>query len=157
MTRDELEQQLWELEYGLLSEEEAVALRDQIASDPELAQLHQRVRSNSSLVAQAAKIDAPRIKLRIPRSEEEAAPIGSSAAGAPAARTASTAYSLRIRRGANWSLSIATSLLIGLFVWNSWPNARPNRELAEFQQADAKQADVKVPILITVDAPTRLS
>jgi 5-hydroxyisourate hydrolase-like protein (transthyretin family) len=147
MTRDELEQQLWELEYGLISEEDAAALRAQIASDPEVAQLQQRVRANSLLVAQAAKIDAPRIKLRIPRSEEDAVAVSASAA-----RSSTSGYSVRIRRVANWSLSIATSLLIGLFVWTALPSTRPGREIAEFQQADAT-----VPIVIKVDTPARLS
>ena len=32
---DDLEQKLWELEYGLLSDDEASALRERIAAEPE--------------------------------------------------------------------------------------------------------------------------
>src|SRR5687768_7531521 len=99
MTPDELEQRLWELEYGLLPDDEAAALRARIDSDPEVARTQQRVLANSKILAQAAKVDAPLVRFRIPQSDDQTELSQS--------RDQSIAgdFARRIRRIANWSLS----------------------------------------------------
>ena len=47
MNREELNQQLWDLVYGLLSEREAAEMNERITSDPEVARAYNIVRSKN--------------------------------------------------------------------------------------------------------------
>ena len=60
--KQDLEQQLWELVYELLPEEDAVALRRRITSEPDVARAYAEVKLQSEWVAQATRYDADRIK-----------------------------------------------------------------------------------------------
>ena len=51
MTHDELEQRLWELEYGLLTDEEGAALRERISAEPDVAQSYGRIRAQLALLS----------------------------------------------------------------------------------------------------------
>ena len=48
---------MWDLVYGLLSEEESQALITRIKSEPDAARLYAEVRLEADLVAQAARIE----------------------------------------------------------------------------------------------------
>ena len=55
MNREELNQQLWDLVYGLLSEREAAEMNERITSDPEVARAYAEVALQAELVAEAAE------------------------------------------------------------------------------------------------------
>ena len=72
--RDELEQQIWEFVYGLLPEDEAAAVRRRIAAEPDVARLHDGVRRQAALLAEAAKLELPPIPLQRPGSRKTRRP-----------------------------------------------------------------------------------
>ena len=51
--RDELEQQLWEFAFDLLTPEEAEAVRRRITSEPDAARLYAEVKLQTEIVAEA--------------------------------------------------------------------------------------------------------
>ncbi len=59
-----LVQQLWDLSYGLLDDEEAARLLDQVDRDPEVAALHEQVQRDVKKLAIAARWDAAAIPWR---------------------------------------------------------------------------------------------
>lgn len=65
--REELEQQIWEFVYGLLPDDEADALRRQLADDAEAARLYDEIRRRAGMLAQAAKLELPPIALVPPQ------------------------------------------------------------------------------------------
>lgn len=107
--RDQLEQQIWEFVYDLLSEDEAAALRRRIAAEPEVRQLYDDVRRQAALLAEAAKLELPPIRLSPPGADDttpaaDAAPMPASTAAMPTARSA--------RRWINWAVGLAASALL---------------------------------------------
>ena len=62
----EIRQQLIELIYDLLPEDEKLALLDRISSDPEVARAYSEARLESDAMAKAAKLEAPQVKLELP-------------------------------------------------------------------------------------------
>lgn len=104
---DELEQLLWELEYELLPEEEANALRERISSDPEIASLYARVREQVTLVADAARVTVPRIALQKTQTDDaqRAATLGNPDVGSSR---------MGWRQATNWMIGVAATLLMGL-------------------------------------------
>ena len=56
---EQLQQQLMELVYGLLDEDETNALCEQITSDPQMARAYAKVKLQCDLVGRAARIDTP--------------------------------------------------------------------------------------------------
>lgn len=165
MTHDDLEQRLWELEYGLLPAEEAAALREEIALDPEAIQLHTRVRARSSMVAEAARIEGPRQPLRA----DVVAPSPSAVVFPIIPGSSSSPVSARIKRQANWTLGLASSLLVALLGWMGWQNASPDSELVTNSSrgpardeslapaSPAAKSSPQRPTMITFYAPARLS
>jgi len=91
--RDELEQQIWEFVYDLLPQDEAEALRQRIAAEPDVARLHADVRRKAAILAQAARLELPPIALAPP----------DASVGSPADPT---------RHWANWVVALAASLLL---------------------------------------------
>lgn len=61
----EIEQQLWELVYGLLSEEETRELQQRIRSDRQLARKYAEICLQADLVASASKLPAPPAELSV--------------------------------------------------------------------------------------------
>ena len=107
--RDELEQQIWEFVYDLLPQDEAAALRRRIAAEPDVARVHDGVRRQVALLAEAAKLELPPIPLQRPDAEDSTpaaddAPLPASTAVKPAARSA--------RRWVNWAVGLAASGLL---------------------------------------------
>ncbi len=106
----ELEQQLWELVYELLPEQEAAAIRQRISSEPDVARAYAEVKLQTEILAQAAKPELPVTVLQRPVSDgaasrdETTTPV----AGPPTSAWSTTA------RTANWLLGLAAMLLMGL-------------------------------------------
>ena len=62
-TSDDLQQQLFEFIYDLLPENEAALLNERITSEPEVARAYAKARQEADLLAKAAKLHAPPIRL----------------------------------------------------------------------------------------------
>ena len=86
--QNNLEPQLWELVYGLLTPEEAAILRRQITSDPAVARRYAEIRLQADLVASAAKIEVPAANLEVPGTTAGKKRTGKSAAAAPVSNLA---------------------------------------------------------------------
>lgn len=106
--RDELEAQIWEFVYGLLPDDEADALRRQLAADADAARLCDEVRRRAALLARAARCELPPIPL-VP----------------PAASVRSSA-----RRWTNWAVALAASLLLCFLGYASFRTRALERSLA---------------------------
>lgn len=123
--RDELEQQIWEFVYDLLPEDEAAAVRRRIAAESEVARLHDEVRRQVALLAEAAKLELPPIPLPHPDAEDAApahdAPMPASTVAKPAARSA--------RRWVNWAVGLAASGLLCYLGWASFQTGWPGRSV----------------------------
>ena len=65
-SNERLFQQLLELEHGLLDESEALALRQRIQTEAEVAQVHAKVLHACGLLAEAAIVDVPSMEFRKP-------------------------------------------------------------------------------------------
>lgn len=109
-------QRLLELVYELLTEEEAAELRAGVAADPNLAQMQAEAAQAARLFAEAARLEMPRIELRLPHR-----PAGPRPASGPSqsARKASRANGAaqkpqlrRLTRGANWAVAIGSLILL---------------------------------------------
>ncbi len=97
-------QQLLELVYDLVAEPQAAELRARIESDPDVAQAYAEARRTAGVLADAARLEAPRVDFRrLPR------------AHAPREAARGRAARLRVSpwaRGANWAVSIAATVLL---------------------------------------------
>lgn len=96
-------QQLLELVYDLLDDEQAALLRRRIESEPELAAAWAEARRTAALFADAARVESPKVELR--RIERVAA------AATVRARPARDRVS-PWTRGANWAVSLAATILL---------------------------------------------
>jgi len=106
--RDQLEQQIWELVYGLLPEDEAAALRRRIAAEPDVTRRYDEVRRQAALLAEAARLELPPIPLQPPGAEDAAPAAGD--APTPASTVAKPAPG-PARRWVNWAVGLAASAL----------------------------------------------
>jgi len=75
----EIEQQLWELVYGLLSEEETRELQQRIRSDRQLARKYAEICLQADLVASASKLPAPPAELSVSAIDPTSKPAAKSA------------------------------------------------------------------------------
>jgi hypothetical protein len=105
-SHDGLEQQIWELVYDLLPEDEAEQLRQRVCSDPQLARLYADVKLKSQLVAEATRIQGPRQVLSRPDRGTRAG-VRSAFRG-----SASSPWVHRIRDAAPWLIAAAAALLL---------------------------------------------
>jgi hypothetical protein len=106
--KQELEQQLWELVYELLPEEEAEALRHRITSEPDVARAYAEVKLQSELIAQALRHEAEQIKFAPPAADSGASAVEPLAG---AARSLSATRS-RVARVVHGVLSLAAVALL---------------------------------------------
>lgn len=128
----QLHQQLLELAYGLLAEDEAQSLRQRIAADAALAAAWGRVQQEQRLLAAASRVEAPPISLATNVPADGAAQVPHSPV-APAARSGSSSPTTQPRVGAAaWSawhgvLGLATAALllltVGNFAWDRYEMA----------------------------------
>src|SRR6478609_817490 len=100
MTTDskQLRESMWDLVYGLLSDEERQALVARIKSEPDAARMYSEVKLEAGLVAQAARVEDSSISLKA--DEETAA--GQKRARAISTRGVGGRLGADIHRGAAW-------------------------------------------------------
>jgi len=121
-TSNELRQQLLELVYDLLGEEETAELRRRIDTDPEVARQYAEVRDASRLLAEAARLDAPAVPLQAPTAETApklvaaAAPLPTTSVPTAVVTPASAVELAPMARGVNILIAVAASLLFLLSV-----------------------------------------
>src|SRR6476646_2806523 len=121
----QLQAAMWDLVYGLLSDDERQALIARIKSDPDAARLYAKVLLEADLVAEAARVEDSSIALR-PANAPPAAPLNRpTPAASPIAVSGPTKSKVELHRGGAWLAgAAATALAILLAVGLSWP--RPN-------------------------------
>lgn len=114
MSSPEMRDQLLELIFGLLADEQAAELRARIAADAELARAYEEVRETAAVLGEAARLQSPRIALARPAT-------GTPADIAPpsASRSAETGPP-PWSRGAHWFVAAASGVLflLSLVGWN---------------------------------------
>ena len=115
-------QRLLELTYDLLPEREAAELRDRIASEPELAEAHAQARRTAELLAEAARLQAPRIKLpKVPEDTMSVQPESDSTGERPRPAARSNArHAAPWARGANWAVGVTAGVLLLLALGSYW-------------------------------------
>ncbi len=113
----ELRESMWDLVYGLLSDEERQALVARIKSEPDAARLYAEVRLEADLVAQAARVEDSSVTLK---ADPDA--VGNQVAKKVAlARGMIPRSRADFHRGAAWLAGFATMALAGLLaVGLSW-------------------------------------
>jgi hypothetical protein len=97
-------QQLLELVYDLLAAPQAAELRRRIESEPELAEAYVEARRTAGLLAEAARVEAPKVDYR----RTQRSQVSATAPRGRPSRTRSSPWA----RGANWAVSIAASVLL---------------------------------------------
>lgn len=111
----DIQDQMLELIYGLLADNEAERLRAKIGSDAELARLYEQVRETAAILGDAARLQSPRLVLARPPAVAPA-----SGEPPPAWRIVEAAGPPPWSRGAYWAVTAAASILILLsaFGWS---------------------------------------
>lgn len=118
-TSNELRQQLLELVYDLLGEEETAELRRRIDTDPEVARQYAEVREASRLLAEAARLDAPAVSLQAPTAETAPKLVAAAAPLPTAVVTPAPTPAVELSpmaRGVNILIAVAASLVFLLSV-----------------------------------------
>lgn len=110
----ELHQQLLELAYGLLPDDEAARLRAQLAADPILAESWRQVERQRDLLAQAARLEHPPVELHGPA---EPAPTATVASRPPVLVGSAHPTS---SRALAWALALAAAVLLTVSVGGYW-------------------------------------
>ncbi|HKD37624.1 MAG TPA: autotransporter-associated beta strand repeat-containing protein, partial [Pirellulales bacterium] len=134
-SRRELQKQLLELVYGLLDDEEAAALRERIASEPEVAAAHAEAERFAGALAASARLVAPQMELKTQkrspwrhrveiRANKNGTPVaGSHSTRAP--RILPLPVEQRITRAIRRTVAIAATILaivtVGGYLVASWP------------------------------------
>ena len=119
----ELRESMWDLVYGLLSDEESQALIARIKSDPNAARLYAEVRLEAELVAQAARVEDSSIALK---ADEHGAVANQSQT--KVARATFGRFGTDLHRGAGWLAGLAATALAALLIIGiSWPRPNPRQ------------------------------
>ena len=120
---DQLQQQLWDYVYGLLSDPETADLERRIGSEPVVARAYAEVRLEVELLGEAARVVQPLMTFSRPESdcEELCEPVSASK------RTASTVSRERRpnRRLANWIVAVAASFVVAVSTLGGLKNNEP--------------------------------
>jgi hypothetical protein len=126
--QSQLREQMWELVYGLLDQDQSQELITRIKSDPQAARLYAEVRLQADLVGYASKVEDSSLVLTGDAASRETAPAaGRSAAAAIAAEKPQAAGRSRSGNFLAGIVAAALALLIGIGIF--WPEAS-DRELA---------------------------
>src|SRR4051812_29183486 len=141
---------MWDLVYGLLSDEESQALVARIKSEPDAARLYAEVRLEADLVAQAARVEDSSISLTADKD----------AAGEKVAKTKAAARGIFSRsgadfhRGAAWLAGLAATALAALLaVGLSWQRASTPQLASALVAADVFASQ---PLLAGLTCPVEL-
>jgi len=117
----QLRESMWDLVYGLLSDEESKALIARIKCDPQAARLYAEVRLQADLVGQAARVEDSSIVLKGEKAGQPVAANRAKAAPSPHA-VAGPKFKETYHRGATWLAGIAATALAALLaVGLLWP------------------------------------
>ncbi len=117
---DELQQQLWDLLYGLLEPDEAAALKARITSDPEVARRYADICLQKELVADAARIEVAPLALNVPGRNVVQPQKPKSVNKSVSATRRKSASSIRPQTWANVVVGLAALLLMGIITANLW-------------------------------------
>src|SRR5256885_16998073 len=106
----ELRESMWDLVYGLLSDEDSQALIARIKSEPDAARLYAEVRLEADLVAQAARVEDLSLVLTAdpdhsPAAEKQAKPAPATSRGFPGR------IGVDLHRGGTWLIGLAGTAL----------------------------------------------
>src|SRR5262245_58827545 len=148
----ELRESIWDLVYGLLSEEESQALIARIKSDPNAARLYAEVRLEAELVAQAARVEDSSVALKADQ-DVTAGKKMTKAMPFPV-RGASTRLRADFHRGAAWLAGIAaTALALLLACGLSWQRTNKPQLARGFVAAEVFASQ---PMLAGLTCPVEL-
>ena len=147
---DELQQQLLELAYDLLAEDEAVDLRCRIDADPAVAQAYAEARRTVRLLEAASSLTAPPMELALP---DEVSLPGAVNSHAPTPLPRAS----RITRWRRWAAVVAVGLLVGLALDGlmfpvAWRAFEPSLTHSSSAQQRLASGNGK-PSLVPTDAP----
>ena len=123
--REELEQQLWEFVFDLLTPEEADAMRKRITSDPDVARLYAEVKLQTEIVAEALKMRHPVIPLRRPATAPD-----EPAVQPPSDTPVERPFGPSVNRSANWLAALAASVLLCYLGYAYYKPQSPVRPVA---------------------------
>ncbi len=140
MSSDELHQQLFELIYGLLPDDEAARLEKRITSEPEIARAYAEAKQQADLLAKAAKLHGPPVKLERPK---EAKP-----------NPQSPARSGEALAGLKWLIALAALALLCITGYSYF---KPDSPLADRQSADVRREIADEHLRMVVTAPAQFS
>ncbi len=125
-----LHQQLLELHHGLLADEEAAELRARLPHDPVLAAAWSQVQQQVALMAQAARLEAPPLGLKLDESQA-IKPISTAVRQADAQKTRARLPGKQTSWG--WAIGLAAGVMLilslGGFQFHRSRLARLDREL----------------------------
>jgi hypothetical protein len=150
---DELEQQLWDLAYALLDEDEADVLQGRIDDHPSVADLWVKVKDQVDLVASATRYDGPFIELARPDASSNGL------FGPPPLDDIPTDHEPRDvsrsqgagwtwRTAVNWITPIASAAVLLLAVAPNWlPGLMPSLARPESQSRIAQSASEPLQIV----------
>src|SRR4051812_37698705 len=111
---EDTSQQMWDLVYGLLDEEESKVLIARIKSDPQAARLYAKVRLQADLVGEAARVKDSAFLPKV----DDAVKSGGVVSKAPPVGSKSRSVAV----GSDWLLTVAATALVALLAvgW-LWP------------------------------------
>ncbi|MCL4201090.1 MAG: hypothetical protein KJ000_01255 [Pirellulaceae bacterium] len=147
---DQLEQSMWEFVYGLLPDDEAQAIRDQINADPDVARLYAEVKLRSDLVAEASRLRTSPMQFVATKASNAAAgrlDRSQPSPALPASAAGAAATALR------WAVTLAATLLVGFvgFVY-----LKPQSPLRTVAYQTQRQQLADLPVEAMVLGPGRL-
>ena len=148
----ELRESMWDLVYGLLSDEESQALIARIKSEPDAARLYSEVRLEADLVAQAARVEDSSLVLKadkdhLPVAERQTKTIAAS-------RLITGRFGADLHRGGAWLAGLAATALAGLLlVGLAWPQLSARQFSRKFIATDVIASQ---PLLAGLTCPVEL-
>ena len=147
----QLREQMWDLVYGLLEQDESQDLIARIKSDPQAARLYAEVRLQADLVGYASQVEDSSLVLTGDGAAREVAPAASRWNTGKAAAALS-----RPRSGNILVVIVATALALLIGVGIFWP------QVSEHQLADGRlvinfEAPRNLPGGITNEVPVRIA
>lgn len=158
----ELDQQLWELVYGLLPAEEARALQQKIRSDRDLARKYAEVCLQADLVANASKLVAPAAELTVAAIDPTAATSasGKSNKGTPSQKPGNQVQKQSSANATRWIdrglLALAASLMLVMVGSGIYAN-RPADQTALAMQFPVFSLTTDRPLIEAVSSQVKVS
>jgi len=149
--REELQQQLLEFIYGLLSDDEAARMNERITSDGDVARAYAEARQEADLMAAAARLEQPPVELKRP--EEAAVARAEPVAPATAPLVTPAPAGSNWTRGANWFIGLATAILVLI---TGYMYFKPDSPVNSLAVGSAQQEIADRHLRLVVTGPGRL-